>query len=225
MRSSKSPIMIEENYKIEETFDEFKNEDLYETIKQEKPINLYGKLHIFVLVHGMGGSQIDLLAFKNYITSVNQNVDFILSKSNSGEKSHEDINELAKNLADEVETDIEFHDIRNIDKISFVGFSLGGVIIRAALPLISKYKSKFYSYMSLATPHLGVKLKKKYIAAGIWFMKMFFKSKSLEQLNLEDSNEIQDTFMYKLSKSEGLSWFKKVYLLASSQDTYAPFGS
>ena len=54
---------------------------------------------------------------------------------------------------------------------------------------------------------------------------MFSRNKCLEQLNMEDSNNIEDTFMYKLSKSEGLSWFKKVYLLASSQDTYAPFGS
>ena len=160
MRSSRSPIMLEEDYSLEQTMTEFDSEDLQEKIQEETPIQIFGKLHIFVLVHGLGGSQIDLLGFKNYISSINSNVDFIISNKNSGDNSHKDINELAQNLASEIEADIGFHDIRNIDKISFIGFSLGGVIIRAALPLISKYKSKFYSYMSLATPHLGVRLKK-----------------------------------------------------------------
>ena len=225
LRSSRSPIMIEENYFLDEILEDFNSEDLVETQNQELPVKLYGKLHLFVLVHGLGGSQVDLLSFKNYISLVNPNADFIISNKNSGENSEKGITELAENLASEIEHDIAFHDIKNVDKISFIGFSLGGIIIRAALPLLSKYKSKFYSYMSLATPHLGVKLKKKYIAAGLWFMKMFSSNKCLEQLNLEDSSEITDTFLYQLSKSEGLSWFKKVHLFASSQDTYAPFGS
>ena len=53
----------------------------------------------------------------------------------------------------------------------------------------------------------------------------FLNNKWLQQLNFEDHEDIEQTFMYKLSKSEGLSWFKNIYFWASSQDTYWPFGS
>ena len=42
-----------------------------------------------------------------------------------------------------------------IEKLSFIGHSLGGIIIRAALPHLEKYKDKLNTYMSLSTPHLG----------------------------------------------------------------------
>lgn len=42
-----------------------------------------------------------------------------------------------------------------IIRISFIGHSLGGLIIRAALPHLSKYQDRFYSYVSLSSPHLG----------------------------------------------------------------------
>lgn len=225
IRSSKSPILIEENYFLDDTLEALDTEDLAERITQESPKYVTPKIHIYVLVHGLGGCQTDLLAYKNHISLINPNAEFIISNKNSSHNSERDINELAQNLALEIEADMHFYDVRNVDKISFIGFSLGGIIIRAALPLISKYKAKFYGYISLATPHLGLKLKKKHIAAGLWFMKVFSNKRCLEQLNLEDNDDVTETFMYQLSKSEGLSWFKKVYFFASSQDTYCPFGS
>lgn len=225
LNSSKSPIMIEENYFIEDTFETPNSEDMSEKLDNECNKMLKPKLHLYILVHGLGGNLTDMLSFKNHISFVDKNAEFIISCKNSANKSEKDINELAKNLSLEIDEELQFYDIRNVDKISFIGFSLGGIIIRAALPLISQYKAKFYSYISLATPHLGLKIKKKYIAAGLWFMKMFSNKKCLEQLNLDDSPDIHDTFMFQLSQSEGLSWFKKVYFFASSQDTYCPFGS
>jgi len=43
-----------------------------------------------------------------------------------------------------------------INRISFIGHSLGGLIIRAALPHLKEYKDQFYTYMTLSTPHLGL---------------------------------------------------------------------
>jgi len=225
LKSSQSPILVEENYYIEESFENPHSEDLAENSVKQKELFHVKKLNIYVLVHGLGGSSCDLLMYKNYISFVDPNSEFIISAENAGSDSEKDINILAGNLAKEIISDITFYDINNVDKISFVGYSLGGIIIRAALPLIAKYKDKFYSFISLASPHLGLKLKKRHIAAGLWFIKVFYNKKCLEQLNLDDSPNIEDTFMYKLSKSEGLSWFKKIYFFASSQDTYCPFGS
>jgi triacylglycerol esterase/lipase EstA (alpha/beta hydrolase family) len=160
VKSSHSPVMVEENYYIQESFENVNSDDLGENVKQSFEFSPTPKLHIYVLVHGLGGSQTDLLAFKNYISFVNPNSDFIISSKNAAKNSENDINELAENLAKEIHEDMKFHDIRSVGKISFIGFSLGGIIIRAALPLISKFKSKFHGFISLATPHLGLKLKK-----------------------------------------------------------------
>lgn len=60
------------------------------------------------------------------------------------------------NLAEEIEQYIEkvIPDFE-LDKLSFVGHSLGGLIIRASLPYLSKYKHTMYTYMSFSSPHLG----------------------------------------------------------------------
>jgi hypothetical protein len=42
---------------------------------------------------------------------------------------------------------------------------------------------------------------------------------------MTDASKTEDCFLYKLSKSKGLGWFKHVALLSSYQDTYAPFDS
>ena len=42
-----------------------------------------------------------------------------------------------------------------ITRISFIGHSLGGVIIRAALPYLEKYKDLMYTFMTFSSPHLG----------------------------------------------------------------------
>jgi hypothetical protein len=54
------------------------------------------------------------------------------------------------------------------------------VIIRAALPHLEEYSSKFYTYISMSSPHLGYMYSKnKIIDAGLWFMKNWRQSKSL----------------------------------------------
>lgn len=43
----------------------------------------------------------------------------------------------------------------NSKRLSFIGHSLGGIIIRAALPHLTEFKNKMYTFMTLSTPHLG----------------------------------------------------------------------
>lgn len=114
------------------------------------------------------------------------------------------------------------------NRLSFIGFSLGGVIIRAALPFLDDFSEKMHTFISLSSPHLGFLYNgNKIIDAGIWFLKQLRKSQCLKQLTMADGpdDNISNTFLYKLSKQPGLNWFKHICLVSSYQDTYSPFDS
>jgi len=65
-----------------------------------------------------------------------------------------------------------------ISKITFIGHSMGGLIIRAALPHLAEYSSKFFTYMTLSSPHLGyIQSQGTLIDTGFWFLRQ--KSLSL----------------------------------------------
>ena len=68
-----------------------------------------------------------------------------------------DIEDMGHKLANEVITYIDsyFDSIEQVNKISFVGHSLGGIIIRSALMYLEELKDKLNLYMSFSSPHLG----------------------------------------------------------------------
>ena len=80
-------------------------------------------------------------------------------------------------LADEVKRWIKDWCPRdNFAKLSFIGHSLGGLLIRAALPHLDKYKDKMQTILTLATPHLGFMLStSKVVDTGLWVMKKWKK--------------------------------------------------
>mmetsp|Transcript_7619 Transcript_7619/g.6985 ORF Transcript_7619/g.6985 Transcript_7619/m.6985 type:complete len:90 (+) Transcript_7619:1954-2223(+) len=68
----------------------------------------------------------------------------------------------------------------NLSRLTFIGHSLGGIIIRAALPYLDKFKDKMHGYLTLCTPHLGYMYKSsKIFNAGMWFLKKWKKSTCL----------------------------------------------
>jgi alpha-beta hydrolase superfamily lysophospholipase len=89
--------------------------------------------------------------------------------------------EMGERLATEVKQYIiSFCPASCLSKISFIGHSLGGLIIRAALPHLSEYSQKFFTYMSLSSPQLGQMYNKSsMIDAGLWVLKKWKKSKCL----------------------------------------------
>jgi hypothetical protein len=101
------------------------------------------------------------------------------------------------------------------------------LIIRAALPhLEAELKDKFFTYMSLSSPHLGYMYNSsKLFDAGMWFLKKWRKSKCLVQLSMTDTKDTEQCALYKLSQASGLQHFKNVILVSSAQDQYAPFDS
>ena len=60
---------------------------------------------------------------------------------------------------------------------------------------------------------------------GIWAMQKWKKFTSIDQLSMNDAKDIRETFMYRISKYKGLSWFKHVVLFSSVQDGYVTFDS
>ena len=134
------------------------------------------------------------------------------------------IDDLGHNLANEVIAHIDnnFESLDSIGRISFIGHSLGGLIIRSALRFLSDLKPKLQTYMTLSTPHLGyTQGGSKLVSTGIWFLKKWKKSKCLTQIAMQD----KENFLYELSTHEGLSWFQNIFLLSSYQDSYAPYDS
>jgi triacylglycerol esterase/lipase EstA (alpha/beta hydrolase family) len=121
----------------------------------------------------------------------------MLSQSNE-EQTEGDIMEMGERLANEVRQYIlSFCPVSCLSKISFIGHSIGGLIIRAALPHLAEFSSKFYTYMSLGSPHLGYMYNKnKLIDAGVWFLRKWRNSKSLTQLSMTDKVNIEETCLY-----------------------------
>lgn len=125
------------------------------------------------------------------------------------DSTEQDIYFMGARLADEVKRWIkEWCPKENFAKLSFVGHSLGGLIIRAALPNLEKYKGKLYTYISLGTPHLGYQnSSSRVVDTGLWLIRKWKKCVCLNQLTMNDASDPEQTCLFKLSKEEGLGWF------------------
>ena len=134
---------------------------------------------------------------------------------------------MGERLATEVKQYIlSFCPASCLAKISFIGHSLGGLIIRAALPHLAEYSQKFFTYMSLSSPHLGYMYNSnKLFDAGMWVLKNWRKSRCLTQLSMTDESNPEDTCLYRLTQLPGLEWFQNIVLCCSFQDKYVPFDS
>lgn len=184
-------------------------------------------VHLFVLVHGFQGNSFDMRLLKNHFSLLHPEALFLCSNSNE-EATEGDIGEMGVRLAQEVTTYItQWCDKNRLGRISFIGHSMGGLIIRAALPYLEALAPKMHLFLTLSTPHLGYMYNSsKIIDAGMWLLKTWRKSKCLKQLSMSDGDKgLRQCLMYELSTKKGLGWFKHVVLISSSQDQYAPFDS
>lgn len=134
---------------------------------------------------------------------------------------------MGRRLSDEVYRFIrDWCPGNSLARISFIGHSLGGLIIRSALPHLHTMKDKMHLYISFSSPHLGyMQNSSKLVNAGIWVLKKLKKSRCLKQLSMTDNSNPRQTLLYKLSQLEGMEWFSHVAFVSSWQDQYAPFES
>jgi hypothetical protein len=63
---------------------------------------------------------------------------------------------MGKNLAQEVKSFLQNRTYLAESRISFLGFSMGGIIIRAALPHLTEFKDRMHTFITLSSPHLGI---------------------------------------------------------------------
>nr|GMD34637.1 protein FAM135B-like [Ipomoea batatas] len=144
----RTPIVIVERVRIAPFLSSHQdhNTDIKLAGIGSKPIKKFDSLRrnsrvlkVVVFVHGFQGHHLDLRLVRNQWLLIEPKIHFLMSESNE-EKTSGDFREMGLNLAQEVTSYIK----KRMDKVtrsgnlesiklSFVGHSLGNVIIRAAL--------------------------------------------------------------------------------------------
>lgn len=185
-------------------------------------------LHLVICVHGLDGNSADLRLVRTYLELglPTVNFEFLMSERNQGE-TFDDFETMTDRLVSEITYHIEVYGLKP-SKISFIGHSLGNIIIRSALarPEMKPYLNQLYTFLSLSGPHLGTLYNNSgLVNMGMWFMQKWKKSGSLLQLALKDTIDVRQSFLYRLSKQPGLEYFQNVLLFGSSQDRYVPLHS
>ena len=181
--------------------------------------------HIVVLVHGFRGTAFDMLVIKRFFGLYFPQVAVLLSTANEG-RTDDDIMVLGQRLASEVRAYLASQGNVGYLKLSFIGHSLGGLIVRAAIPQLQEYQYALNAYMSLGTPHLGyVESGSPLIATGLWLLQTWGKSLALKQLAGKDAKQAKDTLLWRLAGNQSLARFRSVLLVASHQDSYVPYDS
>ncbi|KAM5256817.1 protein FAM135A isoform 2-T2 [Ctenodactylus gundi] len=185
-------------------------------------------VHLIVCVHGLDGNSADLRLVKTYIELglPGGRIDFLMSERNQND-TFADFDSMTDRLLDEIIQYIQIYSL-TVSKISFIGHSLGNLIIRSVLtrPRFKYYLNKLHTFLSLSGPHLGTLYNSSALVnTGLWFMQKWKKSGSLLQLTCRDHSDPRQTFLYKLSNKAGLHYFKNVVLVGSLQDRYVPYHS
>ncbi|KAM6185282.1 protein FAM135A isoform 2-T2 [Rhynchocyon petersi] len=198
----------------------------YFSVEEEE--NSEEGVHLIVCVHGLDGNSADLRLVKTYIELglPGGRIDFLMSERNQND-TFADFDSMTDRLLDEIIQYIQIYSLA-VSKISFIGHSLGNLIIRSVLtrPRFKYYLHKLHTFLSLSGPHLGTLYNSSALVnTGLWFMQKWKKSGSLLQLTCRDHSDPRQTFLYKLSKKAGLHYFKNVVLVGSLQDRYVPYHS
>ncbi|KAG7649960.1 putative protein alpha/Beta hydrolase [Arabidopsis thaliana] len=192
------------------------------------------ELKIVVFVHGFQGHHLDLRLVRNQWLLIDPKIEFLMSEANE-EKTHGDFREMGQRLAQEVVSFLKRKKDRYARqghlksiKLSFVGHSIGNVIIRTAIAdsLMEPYRKYLHTYLSLSGPHLGYLYSTNSLFnSGLWLLKKLKSTQVIHQLTLTDDPDLRHTFFYKLCKQKTLENFKNIILLSSPQDGYVPYHS
>lgn len=184
-------------------------------------------IHCVVFVHGFQGNSYDMRLLRNVVSAFYPSIVLLCSSSNEDD-TEGCIQAMGKRLAKEITRFLDEWSLSNsLERLSFVCHSLGGVIARAALIHLVELWPKLYTFISLSSPHLGYMYSSnRWVEAGLWVLKKWKKSISLQQLTLCDTKTMHDSFLYKLStESKALGYFQHVCFVSSYQDQYVPFES
>ncbi|CAA2982444.1 FAM135B-like [Olea europaea subsp. europaea] len=191
-------------------------------------------LKIVVFVHGFQGHHLDLRLVRNQWLLLDPKVEFLMSEVNE-EKTSGDFREMGQRLAQEVVSFVKKKmdkfsrsGVLRTIKLSFVGHSIGNIILRTALTdsIMEPYLRYLHTYLSISGPHLGYLYSSNSLFnGGLWLLKKLKGTQCIHQLTFTDDPDLQNTFLYKLSKEKTLENFRNIILLSSPQDGYVPYHS
>ncbi|KAH0989019.1 hypothetical protein GBA52_000502 [Prunus armeniaca] len=182
----------------------------------------------------MKGHHLDLRLIRNQWLLIDPKVEFLMSEANE-DKTSGDFREMGQRLAQEVVSFLK----KKMDKVSrsgsiadiklsFVGHSIGNVIIRTALTdsIMEPFLRYLHIYLSISGPHLGYLYSSNSLFnSGLWLLKKLKNTQCIHQLTFTDDADLQNTFFYQLCKKKTLENFKHIILLSSPQDGYVPYHS
>jgi hypothetical protein len=194
-------------------------------VSEPKHLNLSDKpQNIIVLVHGYQASRQDFQVLKLCL-EINFKAKVFISSANEG-RTDDNVEAMGKRLAIELSRYFENIDFTPSTRISFIGHSLGGVIIRSALGFIHNINQYLYSYISFSSPHLGYLYEpSRLVKAGLWIMNSWQGSKCLNEICMKDAEDLRMSYFFRLTENKALNHFKKIALISSSQDGYIPYES
>ncbi|KAK7311739.1 hypothetical protein RJT34_10059 [Clitoria ternatea] len=191
-------------------------------------------LKIVVFVHGFQGHHLDLRLIRNQWVLIDPQVEFLMSEANE-DKTTGDFREMGQRLAEEVISFLKnkmdraskYGNLLDI-RLSFVGHSIGNLIIRTAIAdsVMEPFLRYLHTYVSVSGPHLGYLYSSNSLFnSGLWFLKKLKGTQCIHQLTFTDDPDFQNTFLYKLCKQKTLEQFRNIILLSSPQDGYVPYHS
>ncbi|KAJ0011343.1 hypothetical protein Pint_32924 [Pistacia integerrima] len=190
------------------------------------------------------GHHLDLRLVRNQWLLIDPKIEFLMSEVNE-DKTDGDFREMGLRLAEEVISflkkkmdKVSRSGILRDIKLSFVGHSIGNVIIRSALTesMMEPYLRFLYTYVSISGPHLGYLYSSNSLFnSGLWLLKKLRGTQCIHQLTFSDDPDLQNTFFYNLCKHRTLEFFRNIILLSSPQmiliceampqDGYVPYHS
>ena len=209
-------------------------------INKDKPSSLgirdknvaHSGLHLIVFVHGLLGHANDLRQFKSKIvhhlnSDPNSDTEFtyLFSKCNQS-NTFDHLITMGSKLANEVVEFAQDIGMDKISRISFVGHSLGGLIIRVAIrnERLQELSNHFHSLITFGTPHLSQALNNHMIlGAALRLYQSIYSAACIDQLYLNDHEDKRECLLYRLSQDTNLLSFKKIYVFGSEQDQYVHF--
>lgn len=186
----------------------------------------YRGAHLFVLVHGFQGCSFDMRTMRNNMAVLYPGAIFLCSRCNE-DNTEGDLGEMGTRLAQEVVNYIrDWCPGSALGRLSFIAHSIGGLIVRAALPLLRDYSSRMCTMLTLSTAHVGYFLRSPSLFhMGLRVLQTWSQSQCLSELSMTDCTDPKESFLYKLSEAPGFEFFRHVVLVSCPSDQYGPFDS
>jgi hypothetical protein len=186
-------------------------------------------VHVVVFLNGLGGSTHDTRLMRSYLKLLHPHLYCYVTTSNQTRDTEGNLVEAGERVAQELFTLLngrlgdEGHELH---KLSFVGFSLGGIVARLALrhPLLKPFLPFCHAFVTVATPHMGLLYSQSsLVSAGIFVFRSWKNSVSLAQLSLSDESAagpdgIRNCLLYLLA----CGWERSAKRRAASEAAITP---